>query len=149
MNYLWKRLFYLIYFPCLIFIVWLLPGKVELEASINIVPFKTIRLYVAAFVHGYAPLYVIMSNLIGNIILLFPIGILLYHHLRHLGLAVILFFSLYIPTYIETGQFLLYLSGYGARSVDIDDVLLNMLGIWTGFLLARYGGKLKTAKRKK
>lgn len=131
-----KRLFYVIYLLFLVYVVWLLPGEAKSHATINLVPLHTIRLYLTAFIHGYSPIYVIISNLIGNIVLFIPIGILLFNHLRHMGALIILFFSLYIPVYIEFVQFLLHLAGYGTRTIDIDDVLLNMLGIWIGYLAA-------------
>jgi|SRR5699024_528095 len=131
-----KRLFYFAYFPLLVYVVWLFPGEAKPYVTINLVPLKTIRLYLTAFIHGYAPAYIIIGNLIGNIVLFIPIGTLLFNHLRHIGTMIILFFSLYIPFYIEFVQLLLHLAGYGTRSIDIDDVLLNMLGIWIGYLAA-------------
>ncbi|MEI3605003.1 VanZ family protein [Pseudogracilibacillus sp. SE30717A] len=128
-----KRLFYISYLLCLIYLVWLLPSDTKLHATFNLIPLKTIRLYFTAFLHDYAPIYVVTSNLIGNIVLFIPIGILLFNHFRHMGILSILFFSIYIPVYIEVGQYLLHLAGYGTRSIDIDDVLLNFIGIWIGY----------------
>lgn len=131
-----KRIFYVTYLILLIYIVWLVPGEAYSHAMINLVPFQTIQLYFTAFIHGYAPMYIIIGNLIGNIVLFIPIGILLFIHLRHMGIVVILFFSIYIPVYIEVVQLLLHIAGYGTRSIDIDDVILNMLGIWIGYFAA-------------
>jgi len=116
-------------------IVWLLPGKADPEEMINLKPFQTIHLYVTAWTHGYAPTYIIIGNLLGNIFLFIPLGHLLFVHLRHLGSILLIFISIYIPVYIEIVQLLLYLTGYGTRSIDIDDVLLNMIGIWLGYFI--------------
>lgn len=135
-NTMLKRLFYFLYLLFLVYIVWILPGEAKPHATMNLIPLQTIRLYFTAFIHGYVPMYIIISNLIGNIVLFIPIGFLLFNYLRHMGGIVILFFSFYIPGYIEIVQLLLYLVGYGTRSLDIDDVLLNMLGIWIGYFVA-------------
>jgi glycopeptide antibiotics resistance protein len=102
------------------------------KPDFNFIPFKTIHLYIAAFIHDYAPLSIIAGNLIGNILLTIPIGILLISHQRSLGAWGILFLSIYIPVFIEVGQLLLHMSGYGTRTIDVDDVLLNTIGIWFG-----------------
>src|SRR5690625_5006768 len=133
-TYMLKRIFYFTYLVLLVYFVWLLPGEAKPYAKINFVPLETIQLYLTAFIHGYAPMYIIISNLIGNIVLFIPICILFFNHLRHMGIIFILFFSLYIPAYIEVVQYLLHLAGYGTRSIDVDDVLLNMIGIWIGYL---------------
>jgi|SRR5690625_3560125 len=135
-TYMLKRILYFSYLFLLVYFVWLLPGEAKPYVKINFIPLETIQLYLTALIHDYAPVYVIIGNLIGNIVLFIPIGILLFHHLRHLGIIVIIFFSLYIPVYIEVVQYMLHLAGYGTRSIDVDDVLLNMLGIWIGYLAA-------------
>lgn|SRR5699024_1212497 len=133
-----KRFFYITYVILLVYIVWLLPSEVKPHATVNLVPLQTIRLYITAFIHGYVPIYIVIGNLIGNILLFVPIGIIFYHHLRHMGIGFILFISMYIPAYIEVGQLLLHLAGYGTRSADVDDVLLNMIGIWMGYLATSF-----------
>lgn len=130
-----KRFFYCMYLFFLLYIVWIMPSDIKPNPEINLVPLKTIHLYVTAFFHGYAPIYVIIGNLIGNIVLFIPIGILFFKYLRQIGLGLILFLSVYIPVFIEIVQLLLHFAEYRTRSIDVDDVLLNMLGIWIGYIV--------------
>lgn len=133
-----KRLVIITYLLFVIYVVWLMPSEVKSNAMINVVPFKTIRLYVTAFVYGYMPKYIVVGNLLGNIVLFVPMGMLLFHYFRHMGIMTILYLSLYIPLSIEAVQLLLHVFEYGTRTVDIDDVLLNMFGIWIGLIVQTY-----------
>lgn len=130
---MWKRLLFTVYMILLVSIVWLLPGDKQSYIVINLYPLHTIKLYISALLHGYAPWYVIFSNLIGNIVLFIPLGMVLYQYLFHIGFIKLFIVSLLVPICIEGVQLLLYLLGYGARTIDIDDVLLNMIGIWIGY----------------
>lgn len=130
-----KYIFYMLYIILLFTIVWVLPGKSNPDTMMNFVPFDTIQLYIQAFIYGYASVPIIIGNLLGNILLFTPLGIILFTYLRHTGIFILLFLSIYIPSYIEKVQLLLHIGGYGTRSVDIDDVLLNMVGIWLGYFI--------------
>lgn len=128
-----QRIMYTIYVVFLVFILWFLPHETKSQIEMNIYPFRTISLYVNAFIYGYAPLHIILLNLLGNIIFFIPIGTLLYTYIRTHKIIRLIFYSIIIPVCIEAVQLMLHLSGYGTRTVDIDDVFLNMLGIWIGY----------------
>lgn len=140
-----NKFFYIIYFIVLVYIVWMIRGETDPDVMINFVPFQTIRLYINAFIYGYAPTYIIIGNLVGNIILFLPLGLFIYTYAYQIGIVTLLFLSIYIPFYIEGVQFLLYIAGYGTRSIDIDDVLLNMFGILLGYTI----GYIKMKKQRK
>ncbi|WP_412675467.1 VanZ family protein [Aeribacillus composti] len=68
-----------------------------------------------------------MTNLLGNILLTSPIGLFLSR--KNMKNIKVINLSIGIPVLIELVQLLLYLFKIGTRTVDKDDVLLNMLGI--------------------
>ncbi|MDO5714172.1 MAG: VanZ family protein [Tissierellia bacterium] len=96
--------------------------------GINLIPFRTIRNY-----HNYVSGFVAWANLWGNIILFIPYGFglpLFWRKFRSFKKVLgTLFLSCFV---IEFIQF------FVGRSVDIDDVLLNMLGGCIGFFLWYY-----------
>src|SRR5699024_7345323 len=100
---------------------------------INLIPFHTIKLFINALLHGYAPLYIIASNLLGYIMLNFSICMLIYCLFGYIKIHNILFLAFYLPMHIETMQLFLHVIGYSTRSVDIDDVILNEYGIIIGY----------------
>lgn len=128
-----QRILYITYVIFLLFILWFLPSETKSQIAINIYPFRTIALYVNAFIYGYTPLYIIFLNILGNIVFFIPIGTLLYTYIRTHKIIILLSGSIIIPVCIEAVQLVLHLSGFGTRTVDIDDVFLNMLGIWIGY----------------
>ncbi len=95
--------------------------------GINLTPLATIR---AMLEYGGTGQKLI--NLAGNVLIFVPLGALpplLWRRWRHLWAAVLL--SLGASCAIECAQL------FVGRSVDVDDVLLNLLGGVTGYLLAR------------
>ncbi|MBP6055509.1 MAG: VanZ family protein [Cytophagaceae bacterium] len=91
----------------------------------NWIPFKTI----AEYFNGERGLLISGLNLAGNLVLLFPIGFLLPNCFANLlGRKVILYIALIISLGIETIQ---ALSNIGI--FDVDDVLLNGIGLLGGF----------------
>jgi len=96
------------------------------EISYNLHPFETI---VRSVQHDY--FVVGIRNIVGNIVLLLPLGLLLKlnGHLR----AVLIGFS--ISLMIEILQVVLTkLGSILPRSFDIDDLILNTLGLYIGYL---------------
>lgn len=97
--------------------------------GVNIIPFKTIKNYI-----NYSASFHIFSNIIGNILIFIPLSymlIYLYEPLRNLK-NLIITLSL-ISFCIEFFQFFM------GRSVDIDDIILNLLGGLIAYLI--YHGK--------
>ena len=99
------------------------------EGEPNLIPFKTIWPYLS----GEFGLLIGGLNIVGNIIFLIPVGFLLpkvFNRLTQLHIFLMaLFFCLLIEliqAYFRIGIF------------DIDDVLLNVLGVMAGYWLAVY-----------
>lgn len=103
--------------------------------SVNLVPLETIRMYLASDLGRIA-----WVNLIGNLCLLAPFGALGPVAWRKLdSLGRILGAGLAISLTIEVLQFgkrFIDQLGY-TRSVDVDDVLLNVAGVFIGFIAYR------------
>src|SRR5699024_6859203 len=97
------------------------------------IPIHTIILFINALFYGNAPLYIIAVDLLGNIILTFPIGMLIARLFGFIKIHNILFLAFYLPMHIDTMQLFLHVIGYSTRSVDIDDVILNGCGIIIGY----------------
>ncbi len=97
----------------------------------NLIPFHTISSYLSA--DGYAVSTSVRAiNLLGNILVLVPFGVLLplafpktnkWYRVFLWGSALILF--------IEATQFIV------GRAADIDDYILNILGVLLGYALLR------------
>lgn len=100
-------------------------------ASYNLVPFRTIWLYLSPGTP--VSLQARLINLLGNVAVFMPVGFLLPVVLRScrrlLGLA--LWFLPFILL-METLQLVLRVGSF-----DVDDVLLNLLGVWAGALALR------------
>lgn len=100
-----------------------------LAMSVNLIPFKSIREVIAI-----GP-YQTLRQLGGNLVLLAPLGVLapsLYSNKR--TLRSLLALALSVAVTIEVLQLTELLVGVAHfRAVDIDDVILNMLGAAIGF----------------
>lgn len=131
------RILFIIYIILLAAVVWLIPAPNFGYLPFNFIPFKTIGNYVVSLVNGAIPVSVIVKNLAGNVLLLFPLGFLLPLQFRKLSVQGMILLGIMIPIFIEGGQFVLYLLHLGTRSVDIDDVILNFIGFSLGFFLAK------------
>ncbi len=90
-----------------------------------------------SLMNGAIPVSVIVKNLAGNVLLLFPLGFLLPLQFRKLSVQGMILLGIMIPIFIEGRQFVLYLLNLGTRSVDIDDVILNFIGFSLGFFLTK------------
>ena len=100
--------------------------RIETHDHVNFVAFKTIGIY-STF----------DKQVIGNFIMLFPLGIylpLLYRKLRRFsGFFAVLFISFLVSVGIEVLQL-----ATNYRSTDIDDVILNTTGACFGFLIYQF-----------
>ncbi|MGG3564426.1 VanZ family protein [Neobacillus rhizosphaerae] len=112
--------FFLFYTIGLLILLFLRPNDQSYE-SINLIPFSTIGFYLSGKVDGLISLY----NLAANIGLFLPYGILL--RVNRASLLKIIVLPLAAITSIELLQFFTH---HG--SLDIDDLLLNLLGVYVG-----------------
>ncbi len=98
--------------------------KEYLKWNVNIIPFKTIGGYIQFFIDDSMNKSIIIENLLGNIILFAPMGMLLpciFQKQRKFKMFLITMVVIIIS--VEIGQ-LITRSGSG----DIDDVILNLIG---------------------
>ena len=97
----------------------------------NFIPFKTIVEYVEHYMTRDIPTRIIYMNLIGNILAFIPMGMIIpelkksYEDLRS-----VVRYSLKIIIGVEFSQLLLFVGTF-----DIDDMILNMIGVFIGYLL--------------
>jgi glycopeptide antibiotics resistance protein len=111
--------------------------RVETHNKVNLEPFQIFRIYDT-----------LDKQVVGNFIMLLPLGIylpLLYRKLRRpLGFFAILFICLFVSIGIELLQLI---TSY--RSTDIDDVILNTLGGCLGFIIYQLIFQLSNLDAKK
>ena len=91
----------------------------------NYIPFYTFNFYVT----GTDKTRYSKENLVGNIVLFFPMGILLpllFHKVRSFKKIGVISFAISLG--LELAQLFGILGNF-----DVDDLLLNVLGAWLGF----------------
>lgn len=97
----------------------------------NIIPFKTITDYIKA--SSYINQSIWMSNLFGNVLAFFPLGIFLpWLFKRFMGFWRTVSFVFLATSSVEILQF-----GTRVGSFDIDDIILNTIGGAIGYLLIK------------
>lgn len=98
----------------------------------NFVPFKSISQMMQV-----GNITIILRNILGNIILLSPLGFfipLLFKRTRKI--SSILIIGLLCSSGIELAQYLISaVIGYTYKITDIDDIILNTIGVLAGFVL--------------
>ena len=99
------------------------------EGEPNLIPFKTIWPYLS----GEFGLLIGGLNIVGNIIFLIPLGLLLPKVFNRITQQHIFLMALFFCLLIELIQ-----AYFRIGIFDIDDVLLNVLGVMVGYWLAVY-----------
>jgi glycopeptide antibiotics resistance protein len=99
-------------------------GGIDASHPANFVPFKTIVPYIL----GYKGWIIAGINLIGNIILLVPVGFLVPFIYSNITWKKSLIIAILAGLTIETMQVVLHVGIF-----DIDDVMLNALGVMIGY----------------
>lgn len=108
---------------------FMMPVKDYLAYNSNFIPFRTIMGYIRAMSDGSMSITIPKMNLIGNIIMLLPLAIYLPFFFRKMRSFRADFLTILgVDFAIEMLQFL-----FRIGSVDIDDVILNMLGVVLGY----------------
>lgn len=110
-----------------------IPYSAQLRQNMNLKPLYTIRNYLYVIFHSDNAYLVrhCLTNLFGNVLLFIPAGLLIpavFPKLRHF-LAYFLL-CLILIVLVELAQLLTLLGSF-----DIDDILLNLLGMVLGFLV--------------
>lgn len=99
--------------------------------AFNMVPFKTILEYITGGhdLYGDASMTVRIVNLLGNICFFIPFGFLfpiVFHKFSKFSITIMS--GTLLSVFIEVMQI------FVERSSDIDDVILNSLGVFCGFI---------------
>jgi glycopeptide antibiotics resistance protein len=108
----------------------------------NLVPFKSILMYIRALSDSSMNREIPVLNLLGNLLMLLPMGLYLpgfIKKLRRVGIFIL--WMTVILLVIEAAQLLLR-----RGSFDIDDMILNMAGALAGF--TAYSGISGALQRK-
>ena len=108
------------------------PGNIRsgMVRSFNFVPFYTIRKFWDN--RDWLNNSIVIENLLGNIAVFIPLGLLLQALKRSKGVWLDLILAVVIPVCVEALQAL-----FMVGSCDIDDVILNFAGIAIGITLYR------------
>ena len=77
-----------------------------------------------------------LKNVIGNVLLFVPFGILVTYYVKNDKVYQTLFLSILVSCSIEFAQSVI------GRTADIDDVILNTIGGIIGYIIFKFGGKL-------
>lgn len=121
-----------------IVLYWMFVGfgreaHIEGPLRYNLVPFRTVSLYFD--MDNGLSLISRLVNLLGNIVVFIPFGILIpLVKNRPISWLKITLYAVPSILLLECLQMLLHVG-----SLDMDDLLLNMLGIWIGYGLFRIG----------
>ncbi|MDE6435542.1 MAG: VanZ family protein [Lachnospiraceae bacterium] len=117
--------------------IFFVDGKFLIEVStynargLNIIPFKTILNYLtgANDFYGDANMTIRIVNLLGNICLFVPFGFLFPMVFDKFSkVQITLSFGILLSVFIEIMQFFI------ERSSDIDDTILNCIGVFLGYM---------------
>jgi len=99
--------------------------------SYNLMPFDTIKQYIVNF--RYYNFDIVFKNLLGNIVLFIPIGIIApLLNTRLLKWVPLILFTFLLIFCVELAQMLLRVGSF-----DVDDIILNTLGAAIGLLMTK------------
>jgi glycopeptide antibiotics resistance protein len=107
------------------------PFSEYLKYSSNFKPFDTICHYLSNI--GNINIHIIITNILGNIAAFIPYGLLLPVVLKFNKIRLMLLHSFSLSLLIEVIQMI-----FRVGSFDVDDILLNTLGGFLGFMLLRF-----------
>lgn len=112
--------------------------KITSFQSVNFIPFRTIFEYLSGdmLAQAFAP-----SNIIGNIVLFFPLGIYFTLFNPNKKLSINVAMVALVSIFVEIMQFL-----FKVGATDIDDVILNTLGGLIGVLIFKLLNKILKQK---
>ncbi len=102
--------------------------------SFNIIPLKSISEFVSRILNNTINTSIVIENIIGNILLFLPMGFFLpclTSKIRNLPKAILVGFVIILS--VELIQLFSLLGSF-----DIDDIILNLLGLIAGYLIFRF-----------
>ncbi|MFH1320352.1 MAG: VanZ family protein [Bacteroidota bacterium] len=124
---LWLVLFF--FYLLVLIKITVFPTDANKPQAFIFIPFKSIHQYISVGME-YEFSTSNIKNLIGNILMFIPLGFIVpLLDVRLSGLVKVILIGLGVSLFIEGGQFLFASN----RITDIDDVILNLTGVITGY----------------
>lgn len=117
-----KELMSLIFIVYIICLYYILMKQGNSSNNLNLIPFKEMFKYEIGSYHFF-------SNIIGNILIFVPLGYFASYYLTNIKASVIVIVSIIISLFTEGLQY------YLGNSFDIDNLILNTIGGFLGYLL--------------
>lgn len=108
-----------------------IPFTDYIRFSSNFIPFKTIGTYIKAILDESMNLDIPIKNLLGNLLLFFPMGVYLPFFIKKLNKKGIFVITMGVVLILVEMVQLITRSG----SFDIDDLIFNMAGALIGFAI--------------
>ena len=129
-----SRILFVVYLAFLAYVLFGMNVRNETFGEFNVVPFKSIRMFFEYyFVYREFSFRYWFFNVFGNILLFVPFGFLLCPAAQdRLRLPLVLLCGLLLAF---VGELIQYATHTG--EMDIDDILLNMAGVFIGWALFR------------
>ena len=135
-----KTIYYMLFVIYSLTMLWLLFGRRQyhrdmMDILVNLQPLKTIRAYLYVLQNREEAylLRIAAFNLFGNVVLFIPYGIFLPYLFRRMrALWKVMLFGAVTIVCVELLQ-IATLRG----SCDVDDLILNMMGILIGYIVFR------------
>jgi len=119
-----------LYITGVVYVVFLAKRRQALvwhDDLVNVIPLKKT---VEAYLSSTTGTWNFFSNLYGNVLLFIPLPFFLMSIFRIYNRTAIIFTGLFISVLIELVQY-----AWRIGVPDIDDVLLNVMGVWLGIYL--------------
>ncbi|MBT2757574.1 VanZ family protein [Mesobacillus foraminis] len=104
----------------------------EYNPTNNFIPFQSISNYLSG-----PHFTVAVKNILGNILLLAPLGFFLNYYKRGpISLMLLILIGFFSSLSVELSQLLISsILGFTYRSFDVDDLILNTIGFTLGFII--------------
>lgn len=100
-----------------------------IKSSINLIPFKTISMYISKINSGLINTSTIVTNLVGNLIIFLPMGFFLPAIFKSVNsILKCLLTGIILISVIEISQLIFKIGVF-----DIDDYILNIIGLLCGY----------------
>jgi len=97
----------------------------EVMAHLNLVPLKTVKSYLKAYENQVISPRIVLENIVGNLVLFFPMGLILPTLIKRFRNGII--FASFMMMVLFSVESIQLLTGTG--SFDIDDIILNFIGV--------------------
>lgn len=105
--------------------------KIYADNYFNIVPLKTIKLFIEGYLNGYVTFKNFAINILGNIFILIPYGVFIPSIFKKINKFYE--FLILMAVLVLSIEILQFVTRSG--SCDIDDLILNLLGASIGYLI--------------